>query len=145
MGDLSQSDAPLSAWIVLGALMAVSLAASLQLDLITLGELKARSLGVAVIPLQMGIFGAAALATVAAVVLGGAIGFIGLMAPHAIRLAGVAHHRALVPLAVMLGGSLLTIADTAARTVWAPQQLPVGIVTALLGVPAMLLLLGRQR
>jgi iron complex transport system permease protein len=93
----------------------------------------------------MGIFGAAALATVAAVVLGGAIGFIGLMAPHAIRLAGVAHHRALVPLAVMLGGSLLTIADTAARTVWAPQQLPVGIVTALLGVPAMLLLLGRQR
>ncbi|MGZ5092222.1 MAG: FecCD family ABC transporter permease [Burkholderiales bacterium] len=145
MGDLSQSDAPLPAWIVLGALMALSLAASLQLDLITLGELKARSLGVAVIPLQIGIFAAAALATVTAVVLGGAIGFIGLMAPHAIRLAGVAHHRALIPLAVMLGGSLLTIADTAARTVWAPQQLPVGIVTALLGVPAMLLLLGKQR
>jgi iron complex transport system permease protein len=67
------------------------------------------------------------------------------MAPHAIRLAGVTHHRALVPLAVLLGGTLLTLADTAARTLWAPLQLPVGIVTALLGVPAMLLLLVTQR
>ncbi|MES2561732.1 MAG: iron chelate uptake ABC transporter family permease subunit [Pseudomonadota bacterium] len=72
-------------------------------------------------------------------------GFIGLMAPHAIRLVGVSHHRALAPLSIMLGGTLLTLADTAARTLWAPQQLPVGIFTALLGVPAMLLLLGRQR
>src|SRR2546423_226102 len=100
---------------------------------------------VGVVPLQLCIFAAAALATVTAVVLGGAIGFVGLMAPHAIRLTGVAHHRALLPLAVLLGGSLLTIADTAARTIWAPQQLPVGIITALLGVPAMLLLLQRQR
>jgi iron complex transport system permease protein len=91
------------------------------------------------------VFAAAAIATVGAVTLGGAIGFIGLMAPHAIRLLGIYQHRALVPLSIMLGGSLLTIADTAARTLWAPQQLPVGIFTALLGVPAMLLLLGRQR
>lgn len=145
MGDLSQSDTAGPAWLVLIALTAFAVAVSLQLDLLALGELKARSLGVAVGPLQIAVFAASALATVAAVVLGGAIGFIGLMAPHAIRLAGVSNHRALVPLAVLLGGSFLTIADTAARTAWAPQQLPVGIFTALLGVPAMLLLLGRQR
>jgi iron complex transport system permease protein len=145
MGDLSQTASVLPAWLILAMLAALGIAASMRLDLLSLGELKARSLGVAVGPLQVGVFAAAALATVTAVVLGGAIGFIGLMAPHAIRLAGVAHHRALLPLSVMLGGSLLTLADTAARTVWAPQQLPVGIFTALLGVPAMLLLLGRQR
>jgi iron complex transport system permease protein len=79
------------------------------------------------------------------VVVGGAIGFIGLMAPHAIRLAGATTHRTLLPLSVLLGGSVLTLADTAARTAWAPQQLPVGIFTALLGVPAMLFLLSRSR
>ena len=145
MGDLSQSESPSAAWIVLIALTALGIAAALKLDLLALGELKARSLGVAVGPLQIAVFAAAALATVTAVVLGGAIGFIGLMAPHAIRLAGIAQHRLLVPLSVLLGGSLLTIADTAARTAWAPQQLPVGIFTALIGVPAMLFLLGRSR
>jgi iron complex transport system permease protein len=145
MGDLSQSESPAPAWLVLIALTVLAIVASLRLDLFALGELKARSLGVAVGPLQIGVFAAAALATVTAVVLGGAIGFIGLMAPHAIRLAGIAQHRTLVPLSVLLGGSLLTIADTAARTAWAPQQLPVGIFTALIGVPAMLFLLGRSR
>jgi iron complex transport system permease protein len=145
MGDLSQSDSPWAAWLVLIALVVVAVGASIKLDLLALGELKARSLGMAVGGFQILVFGSAALSTVTAVVLGGAIGFIGLMAPHAIRLAGVANHRALVPLAVLLGGALLTIADTAARTAWAPQQLPVGIFTALLGVPAMLLLLTRQR
>lgn len=145
MGDLSQSDAAGPAWLVLMVLTALTVALSLQLDLLALGELKARSLGIAVGPLQVTVFAASALATVTAVALGGAIGFIGLMAPHAIRLAGVANHRALVPLAVLLGGSFLTVADTLARTAWAPQQLPVGIFTALLGVPAMLLLLGKHR
>ena len=64
---------------------------------------------------------------------------------YALRLLGVSDHRALLPLAALLGGSILTIADTAARTVWAPQQMPVGVLIALLGVPAMLLLLGRRR
>ena len=145
MGDLSQTDSALPAGVVLVVLATLAFAAAAQLDLLSLGELKARSLGIAVGALQLAVFAAAALATVTAVVLGGAIGFIGLMSPHAIRLAGIANHRALLPLAVMLGGSVLTVADTAARTVWAPQQLPVGILTALIGVPAMLLLLGRQR
>jgi iron complex transport system permease protein len=145
MGDLSQSASASPAWVVLALLAALSIAASRKLDLLALGELKARSLGVAVGALQTALFAAAALATVTAVVLGGAIGFIGLVAPHAIRLAGVADHRALLPLSMLLGGAFLTIADTAARTVWAPQQLPVGIFTALFGVPAMLFLLGRRR
>ncbi|MDB5866957.1 MAG: iron transporter permease [Betaproteobacteria bacterium] len=145
MGDLSQTTSALPAWLILGALAALGVAASFQLDLLALGDLKARSLGVAVGPLQLGVFAAAAVATVTAVVLGGAIGFIGLMAPHAIRLAGATSHRILLPLSALLGGTVLTLADTAARTAWAPQQLPVGIFTALLGVPAMLLLLSRQR
>ena len=145
MGDLSQAESPVAAWVTLVVLTALAVAAAMSLDLLVLGELKARALGLAVGALQLGVFAAAALATVGAVVLGGAIGFIGLMAPHAIRLSGIAHHRALIPLAVLLGGSILTFADTAARTVWAPQQLPVGVFTALIGVPAMLLLLARQR
>lgn len=145
MGDLSQAGSPLHAWAILIAVGVFALSASFKLDLLAIGDMKARALGVAVAPLQIAVFLASAVATVTAVVLGGAIGFIGLIAPHAIRLAGVAHHRALIPLSMLLGGSLLTIADTAARTAWAPQQLPVGIFTALIGVPAMLLLLGRRR
>lgn len=145
MGDLSQTDSAWPAWVVLSVLVALGTAGAMRLDLLSLGELKARSLGVAVGGLQLAVFAGAALATVTAVVLGGAIGFIGLMAPHAIRLAGVSHHKALLPLSVMLGGAVLTLADVAARTAWAPQQLPVGILTAMLGVPAMLLLLARQR
>jgi iron complex transport system permease protein len=60
-------------------------------------------------------------------------------------LLGVTNHRQLLPLAVLLGGTFLTVADTLARTLLAPQQLPVGVLTALLGVPGMLLLLGRRR
>ncbi len=145
MGDLAYAGNPAPAWIVLGAVMLFGAAQATQLDLLGLGQVKARSLGVAVAPLQIGVFFAAALATVAAVMLGGAIGFVGLMVPHAIRLLGVAEHRALLPLAALLGGSFLTLADTAARTLWAPQQLPVGVLTALIGVPAMLLLLGGKR
>ena len=145
MGDLSHAGSAVPAWIALAVIGALGIAAATQLDLLALGELKARSLGVGVGALQLAVFAAAAVATVSAVLLGGAIGFIGLMAPHAVRLAGVSAHRALLPLAAMLGGALLTFADTAARTLWAPQQLPVGVVTALIGVPAMLVLLGRSR
>ncbi|HJQ62496.1 MAG TPA: iron ABC transporter permease [Burkholderiales bacterium] len=144
MGDLADAGDPTAAWIVFALVIALGIAYATRLDLLALGETKARALGVAVPALRTGVFFSAALATVAAVMLGGAIGFIGLMAPHAIRLLGVAEHRALLPLAVLLGGGLLTVADTAARTLWAPQQLPVGVLTALIGVPAMLILLKRK-
>lgn len=145
MGDLAYAGSPAAAWMVLAGVVLYGVARATELDLLGLGHIKARSLGAAVTSLQIGVFFAAAIATVAAVMLGGAIGFVGLMAPHAIRLFGVAEHRALLPLAVLLGGGFVTLADTLARTLWAPQQVPVGVLTALIGVPAMLLLLGRRR
>jgi len=145
MGDLAYAGSPAAAWAVLGAVLVFGIAQATRLDLLALGQTKASALGVDVTPLQAGVFFAAALSTVAAVMLGGAIGFVGLMAPHAIRMLGVAEHRLLLPLAVLLGGGFLTFADTAARALWAPQQLPVGVLTALIGVPAMLFLLGRTR
>ena len=126
-------------------MLALAASVAVKLDLLALGDVKSRSLGLHVGALQATVFVCAALATVAAVMLGGAIGFVGLVVPHAVRLLGVTRHRALLPLAVLLGGALLTVADTAARVLWAPQQLPVGVLTALLGVPVMLVLLGRVR
>jgi iron complex transport system permease protein len=78
------------------------------------------------------------------VLLGGSIGFVGLMVPHALRLAGINDHRLLLPAAALAGGGFVVLADTFARTAWAPQQLPVGVFTALIGVPVLLYLLARR-
>lgn len=145
MGDISYAEGMLPAWLVLVAATLASVVFSGSLNVLSLGELKARTLGVAVLPIQVGIYFGAALITATALMLGGTIGFVGLIIPHAIRLLGISDHRWLVPAAVMLGGSFLTVADTLARTVWAPQQLPVGVLTALLGVPMLLLLLSGKR
>ena len=144
MGDLSYAENPLTACALLLVLTLGAVALAARLDILGLGDAKARSLGVSVVSLQLMVFFGAALATVAAVMLGGAIGFVGLMMPHAVRLMGVVRHRLLLPLSVLAGGSFLTLADTCARTLWAPQQLPVGIFTALIGVPCMLYLLTRR-
>jgi iron complex transport system permease protein len=144
MGDLSQAQAPGLAWGVLLAALAFGGWQAGGLDILGLGELKAKSLGVAVRPLQLGIYFTASAATAAVVVEAGAIGFVGLIVPHFIRLLGVSGHRWLLPLAVLAGGSFLTLADTLARTAAAPQQLPVGVLTALLGVPLLLFLLTRR-
>ncbi len=145
MGDLSYADGPLASWVVLVVGTALAASGARGLDLLALGDTKARSLGLPVKALQVAVFALAAAATVAAVMLAGTVGFVGLMVPHAVRLLGVAAHRWLVPLSVMLGGIFLTVADTVARTVLAPQQLPVGVLTAIIGVPLMLWLLGRKR
>ncbi|UCF76474.1 MAG: iron ABC transporter permease [Betaproteobacteria bacterium] len=145
MGDLSYADGPLASWIVLIAGAALATSGARGLDLLALGETKARSLGLPVKALQVAVFGVAGASTVAAVMLAGSVGFVGLMVPHAVRLMGVAAYRWLLPLSVLLGGVFLTAADTVARTVLAPQQLPVGVLTAIIGVPLMLWLLGRKR
>nr|MCU0767521.1 iron chelate uptake ABC transporter family permease subunit [Gammaproteobacteria bacterium] len=75
----------------------------------------------------------------------GGIGFVGLVAPHLARLAGGSDHRWVLPGAALLGGTLLTLADTSARVLAAPRQLPVGVLTALLGVPVFLALLRGRR
>ena len=90
------------------------------------------------------IYFVAALATVTAVTTAGAIGFVGLVVPHLTRLAVGNDQRLLIPASALGGGALLTLADTLARTVVAPEQLPVGVLTALLGVPVFLFLLSRR-
>ena len=145
MGDVSRAEELLPAWITLSIVAIVSMVFSSNLNVLSLGQMKAKTLGVAVLPLQVGIYFCASLATVAALMLAGAIGFVGIIVPHAVRLLGVNDYRWLLPLSVLLGGCFLTLADTLARTLRAPQQLPVGVLTALLGVPMLLLLLSRKR
>ncbi len=145
MGDLSQADQTTPALILLAVLTVASLLFGGTLNILGLGDTKAKTLGVAVIPTQLAIFFAASIATAAAVVLGGTVGFVGLIVPHLLRLLGITDHRLLIPMAVLVGGGFLAISDTFARTFWAPLQLPVGIVTALFGVPVMLFLLSRKR
>jgi iron complex transport system permease protein len=144
MGDLSQPQGLGVAWLVLFAVGVAATLAAGGLDVLVGGRDKAAALGLAVGRWQAALYFAAALLTVAALQLGGSIGFVGLLVPHAIRLLGVTVHRWLIPCSVLLGGSFLVLADTLARTLWSPLQLPVGIFTALLGVPVLLWLLGRR-
>ncbi|HZX32126.1 MAG TPA: iron chelate uptake ABC transporter family permease subunit, partial [Rhodocyclaceae bacterium] len=90
------------------------------------------------------VYAVASLATALAVTTAGSIGFIGLIVPHLVRLATGNDQRLLLPASALAGGSLLVLADTLARTVVAPQQLPVGVLTALIGVPVFLFLLSRH-
>jgi iron complex transport system permease protein len=145
MGDLSQAEAPWGVWLVLAAALLLTWPRAGALDALGLGEDKARSLGVEVGRLQSLLLLCCAAASVAAVMTGGAIGFIGLVVPHLLRLCGVYAHRQLLPLATLLGGSLLVLADCLARRIAAPIEIPVGVATALLGVPLLLWLLGRSR
>jgi cobalamin transport system permease protein len=121
----------------------VLLAAARPLDLLALGEEPARHLGVDVEPLKRRVYVAASLLTAVAVAVSGVIGFVGLVVPHAMRLVWGQRHRALLPAAFLGGGALLALSDTVARVVVAPRELPVGIVTALVGVPVFALLLRR--
>lgn len=145
MGDLSAATDPWPAALTLIIVLAVSFALSARLDALTLGTLKAASLGVPVALTQTLAFIAATAATVVAVLLAGAVGFVGLVVPHLLRLAGVNRHRALLPLSAAAGGVLLTLADTVARSAAAPLEFPVGAMTAVVGVPVLLVLLVRGR
>jgi len=87
----------------------------------------------------------ASVLTATAVSIAGSIGFVGLIVPHLMRLLVGSDHRILIPAATLFGGLFLVLSDTLARTVLSPQQLPVGVITALLGVPLFLLLLNRAR
>jgi iron complex transport system permease protein len=144
-GDLSGAGNPLPAWVILALVVLVAQSQAMALNVMSLGEDQARSLGVAVARVQWLVFGCATVATAAAVLLGGAIGFVGLVTPHLLRLAGVHDHRMLLPLSACLGGAFLAAADAVARAAAAPAELPVGAVTALIGVPALLVLLAKGR
>ena len=135
LGDLDATFRwPQAAGTLVIALLA-ALAIARPLNLLAFGTTGAAALGVAVTRLQVAVFLLASLATAVAVSIAGPIGFIGLVAPHLVRRGIATDHRLLLPGSAIAGGSLLVLADTLARSLTAPVQLPVGVVTALLGVP----------
>ncbi len=143
MGDLGQSYSWWPALLALVLTLGLALPFARELNLIARGLQQAQALGVAVNRLRYVIYLLASLATAAAVTTAGSIGFVGLVVPHLVRMAIGNDQRLLLPAAALAGGALLVLADTAARTVIAPQQLPVGVLTALIGVPLFLYLLSR--
>ncbi len=116
-----------------------------DLNLILLGEDTAFSLGVEVEKVKKRVLLAAALVTASAVSVSGMIGFVGLIVPHAARMLLGPDHRILYPASLLLGGAFMVVADTFARTVMPPIELPVGIVTAFLGAPFFMYLLWQRR
>lgn len=141
MGDLAGSRPGVGSVVVLLVGFLVCWAHARDMNLLSGGELRARSLGVAVDRLRIILFLCASIFTAAAVILAGTIGFVGLVVPHIIRLVAGGDHRGLLPATALAGGTLVVFADTLARTVIAPQSLPVGVVTAMIGVPLFLVLL----
>ena len=144
MGDLSYSQSPVTGSILLFISLLVCLPLAKGLNLLARGELQAAALGISVKPLRLVIYLLASLLTATAVMQAGSIGFIGLIVPHMLRLISGSDHRLLLPASVLLGGCLLLMADTLARTLLAPIQLPVGVLTAILGVPVFLYLLRKN-
>ncbi len=147
MGGLSAPRAG-ELW-VLGAAVTggtvVVMATAPQLNLLAFDEETARHLGVDVTRLRRTLFLATSLLTAACVAVSGPIGFVGLFVPHAVRMLVGPDHRVLVPASCLCGAAFLVLADALARTVFAPQELPVGIVTAVVGAPAFVAILARSR
>lgn len=129
--------------LVLGLVFALPFARAL--DALQLGERSARSLGVPVPAIRIALLAIMALVTASAVAQAGAIAFVGLLAPNFIRIFGPFPHRTLLTLSALAGGLLLAVADLFARTAMAPREIPVGVVTALIGGGYLLLLIGRMR
>ena len=144
MGDVHESyPGGLRSGILAGALI-IALMSARILNVLTLGELRAQSLGVDTGLVRLGLFLVAGILTASAVTLAGAIGFVGLVVPHLVRIWGGSDHRFVIPASVLGGGSLLVLAEMFSRTLLAPIQLPVGVITAFVGVPLFLLLLRRS-
>ncbi len=123
---------------------AVLMALARPLNLLAVGEETAHYLGTDVERVKRIALGVAALITAAGVAVAGVIGFVGLVVPHAVRLVSGSDHRALLPLSFLAGAAFLTLADVVARTVLAPTEVPIGVITAFVGVPLFLFLLRRS-
>lgn len=115
------------------------------LDVFSVGDDEAQTMGLPVARARGAIIVAASLGTAAAVSLTGLIGFVGIIVPHILRLVVGSSYRILLPLSMIYGGIFLVLADILARTVLAPQEIPIGVVTALLGAPFFLFVLGSRR
>ena len=144
MGDLAYIRTIWPGLIILVLGLTLALLTSRRLNVLLHGQMQAIALGVDVKRLRLMIYLIASLMTATAVTIAGSIGFVGLIVPHIVRLTGVTDHRWLLPSSALLGGSLLVIADTFARVIIAPQQLPVGVIMAMIGVPLFLFLLHRS-
>lgn len=146
MGSLSRAG-PLEAGVlalILAPFLVAAWALARPLDLFAAGEETATYLGVPVERVKQAGYLAASLAVAASVSMVGIIGFVGLIVPHALRMAWGGAHRVLVPACFLGGAAFLVLADTVARTATAPQELPTGVVTALIGVPLFAVLLARS-
>lgn len=145
MGNINEED-PFTLWMGGGCAVAGIVGLfflSPRLNAISLGGTDAKTMGVDVGKTQLAAFALAAFVTAVAVGLSGLVGFVGLIVPHAVRLVFGADHRQLLPLSSLIGAVFLVVADTVARVIVAPAQMPVGIVTALVGGPFFLVLLVR--
>lgn len=145
IGDLGYAKAPTWSFLVLVLSFGLCLALARSLNVLAIGESTARLLGESTKKLLWILYLLASVLTATAVSIAGSIGFVGLIVPHLVRLMVGSDHRLLLPAATLFGGLFLVVADTLARTLLAPRQLPVGVITALLGVPLFLLLLNRAR
>ncbi|MFO7982237.1 MAG: iron ABC transporter permease [Desulfuromonadales bacterium] len=145
-GDLSAADlswiGPAAVWGAAG--LAALWFQSPALDLLTQGEETAADLGLSVGRTRLFIFAAGGALTASAVALAGLIGFVGLVVPHVVRLFWGPEHRRLIPASALLGAAFLVSADALSRTLLSPSEIPVGVITALLGAPFFLYLL-RQK
>ncbi len=144
MGDLGGADDYGLALATLSIAVVVVYPLGRELNVMLCGPVVAQSLGVPVVRLRRLVYFVASAATAIAVTTAGTVGFVGLVVPHALRLVIGNDQRILLPACALAGGALLVMADTLARTVIAPQQLPVGAVTAVLGVPTFMYLLLRS-
>ena len=123
---------------------ALILASARVLDVITVGDVEARTLGIDPTVVRLSLVAVATLGTASVVAISGLIGFVGIIVPHAIRLICGPGHRMLLPLTLVWGAIFLVTADTIGRTILAPQELPVGVVTAAVGAPFFLFILRRS-
>lgn len=145
MGDLSHATTPWPGLIILVLVCLLVFPLGRALNVLARGSLQAAALGVSVRPLEWFIYLMASLLTATAVTMAGAVGFVGLVVPHMLRLVLGNDQRLILPACALAGGTLLVLADMLARVVIAPEQLPVGVITALIGVPTFLYLLYRSR
>jgi iron complex transport system permease protein len=145
IGDLAGAPVRLLPWVVLAAALVFAMRSARAFNVMALHAETAATLGIRVGALRKSLFFCSALLTASAVTTGGSIGFVGLIVPHALRFAFGPDHRVLVPASALAGGALLVLADTLARTMIAPLQLPVGVVTSLIGAPVFLYQLHQLR
>lgn len=145
MGDLDSVQFVWPAWLILVAVTVWAVWNASHLNVLSHGDVIAQLLGLPVRRLRIVTLLVASVATATAVSVAGAIGFVGLVVPHALRLLLGNDQRLLLPASVLMGGAALTLADLVARSIVAPILLPVGVITVLIGVPVFLALLTRSR